>query len=395
MRERSHSGHRADHLQALTVRLQSRITCLGWKISSIFDCRRVRELQPEGSRYILLTMSSQPQSVPQLPPFVRIVQMATAYRFSRALYVAVELGIADQLKDGAKSAEDLAAATQTNADALFRLLRALATVGVFAEAGPREFALTPLSDVLRSDVPGSVRPLVLMLAGDVHWSVYKELGYSVRMGQPAFDHVFGQELWDYLSGHPELSMLVDQTMTVATRMVWPFIAGAYDFSKFETIIDIGGGAGELLAAILKQHKRPRGIVFDLPHAIEHARAAALLPEGRGELIAGSFFEAIPAGGDLYLMKMVVHDWPDEKARVILQKCRHAMSAKGTLLLIEGVVTSDPSSNLLKSSDLEMLVLQNGRERTEEEFRNLLASAGFQLIRIIPANVTSIIEASPI
>jgi hypothetical protein len=357
--------------------------------------RMAGALQPEGGQCILPAMSSQPQPVPQLPPLVRIFQMATAYRFSRALYVAVELGVADQLKDGAKSAEDLAAATQTNADALFRLLRALASVGVFAEAGPREFGLTPLSDALRSDVPGSLRPLVLMLAGDVHWSVYKELGYSVRTGQPAFDHVFGQEVWDYLSGHPELSMVVDQTMTLGSRMMGPFIAGAYDFSKFETIIDVGGGSGELLAAILKQHTRPRGIVFDLPHAIEHARAAALLPEGRGELIAGSFFEAIPAGGDLYLMKTVVHDWPDEKARLILQGCHHAMPGTGTLLLIEGVVTSDASADRLKSSDLQMLVLQNGRERTEEEFRSLLASAGFQLNRIIPANVISIIEASPI
>lgn len=340
-------------------------------------------------------MSSQAQSVPQAPPLVRIYQIVTAYRFSRALYVAVELGIPDQLRDGAKSAEDLAAATQTNADALFRLLRALASVGIFAEAGPREFALTPLSEALRSDVAGSVRPLVLMLAGDTHWTVYKELGYSVRTGHPAFDHVFGQELWDYLSEHPEVSVLVDQAMTLAARMAGPVVAGAYDFSKFETIIDVGGGTGELLAAILKQHSRPRGIVFDLPHAIEHARAASLLPEGRGELIAGSFFEEIPAGGDLYLMKTVVHDWPDEKARVILQKCHHAMKDTSRLLLIEGVVTSDASSDRLKSADLEMLVLQNGRERTEEEFRNLLASAGFQVSRIIPTNVASIIEASPI
>lgn len=340
-------------------------------------------------------MSSQPQSVPQLPPALRIFQMATAYRFSRALYVAVQLGIADLLKDGARSAEDLASTTQANADALFRLLRALASLGVFAEAGPREFALTPLSEALRSDVPGSVSAVVLMLAGDMHWSVYKDLGYSVRTGRPAFDHVFGQELWDYVSEHPDLSMLIDQVMTTGSRLMGPFVAGAYDFSKFETIIDIGGGTGELLAAILKTHAQPRGIVFDLPHAIEHARAACLLPEGRSELIAGSFFEAIPAGGDLYLMKSVIHDWPDEKARVILQKCHDAMPGTATLLLIEGVVTSDSSSDHFKSSDLQMLVLQNGRERTEEEFRSLLASAGFRLNRIIPANVTSIIEASPI
>lgn len=341
-------------------------------------------------------MSSQPPSVPpQLPPIARIYLMATAYRFSRALYVVTQLGIADLMKDGAKSADKLAAATRTNADALFRVLRALASVGVFAEVGPREFALTPVSDALRSDVPGSARSLVLMLAGDMHWSVYKELGYSVRTGQPAFDHVFGKELWDYLSEHPEISTVVDQAMTTGALMMGPVIAEAYDFSKFQTIIDVGGGTGQLMAAILRRHSQPRGIVFDLPHAIEHARAASLLPNGRGDLISGSFFEVIPPGADAYLMKSVIHDWPDDKARVILQKCHAAMSGTGTLLLIEGVVTSDASSDRLKSGDLEMLVMQNGRERTEDEFRRLLASAGFQLNRIVPTPVTSIIEAFPI
>jgi hypothetical protein len=321
--------------------------------------------------------------------------MTTAYRFSRALYMVTQLGIADLMKDGSKSADKLAAATSTNADALFRVLRALASAGVFAEVGPREFALTPVSDALRSDVPGSARSLVLMLAGDMHWSVYKELGYSVRTGQPAFDHVFGEELWDYLSEHPEISTVVDQAMTTGALMMGPVIAEAYDFSRFQRIMDVGGGTGQLMAAILRKHSQPRGIVFDLPHAIEHARAASLLPSGRGELISGSFFEVIPPGADAYLMKSVIHDWPDDKARVILQKCHAAMSGTGTLLLIEGVVTSDASSDRLKSADLEMLVMQNGRERSEDEFRRLLASAGFQLNRIIPTPVTSIIEASPI
>ena len=341
-------------------------------------------------------MSSQPETVPEPPPLARIYQLATGYRISRALCVVTQLGIADLLKDGPKSAEALAAATQSNPDALFRVLRALASLGVFALAGSRKFALTPLSGILRSDVPGSVRGLTLFLAGDPHWDVYKELGYSVRTGEPAFDRVFGQSAWEYFSDHPEVSLLVDQVMALGSGLSGPAIAQAYDFSKFETIMDVGGGNGALLAAVLNKHSKPRGIVFDLPHAIEHARAAGMLPEGRGELIAGDFFQTIPPGADAYLFKNIIHDWPDDKAREILQHCRRAISSSGKLLLMEGVLPSDNSPHPLQVADLEMLVMHAGRERTEEEFRKLLADSGFRMDRLIPTkSMVSIIEASPV
>jgi hypothetical protein len=340
--------------------------------------------------------SSQPHVIGELPPFARIYQMATGYRISRALYVVTELGIADLLKDGPKSAETLAAGTESNPDALFRVLRALASLGVFAETGTREFALTPLSEILRSDVPGSIRDGVLFLGEDLHWAVYQELGYSVRTGQPAFDHVFGQELWQYLSEHPEKSVLVDRAMAAASGSLGPAVAEAYDFSKFQTIMDVGGGTGTLLAAILNKYSRPRGIVFDLPHAIEHARAAHLLPNGRGEWIAGDFFHAIPPGADAYLFKQVIHDWPDEKARAILEQCHHAMAGAGTLLLVEQLIPPDSSPHFSKFADLEMLVLQNGRERTKEDFDRLLADAGFRLNRIVQTKSPMwIIEGSPV
>jgi O-methyltransferase domain/Dimerisation domain len=341
-------------------------------------------------------MSSQPQAVPELPPFARIYQMATGYRISRALCVVTQLGIADLLKDGPKSAEALAAATQSTPDALFRVLRALASLGVFAEVGPHEFALTPLSETLRSDVPGSIRGVVLFLLSDVHWAVYKELGYSVQTGQPAFDHVFGQEVWEYVSEHPEVSRLVDEAMATASRIMVPAIAEAYDFSRFQTIMDVGGGNGTLLSAILNKHSRPRGILFDLPHAIEHARADGLLPEGRSELMAGDFFQTIPPGADAYLFKNVIHDWPDYKARAILQQCHRAMAGAGTLLLAEQLIPPDSSPHPSKFGDLEMLVMQNGRERTEGDFRQLLADAGFRLDRVVPTKSQLwIIEASPV
>jgi O-methyltransferase domain/Dimerisation domain len=340
-------------------------------------------------------MSSQPQAVPGPAPFARIMQLATGYQISQALHVVAQLGLADLLKDGPQSAEELAKVTHTNADALYRVLRALASLGVFAEAGPRSFALTPLSESLRSDVPGSLRALVLFLADNMHWAVFQDLEHSVQTGQPAFDHVFGQKLFQYFGERPQESLLFDQAMAVSGS-IGPAVAEAYDFSKFHTITDVGGGNGALLAAILNEHSRPRGILFDLQHAIEHARAAGLLPAGRSELAVGDFFESIPAGADAYVFKSIIHDWPDDKARTILQVCRRAMSSTGKLLLVELLIPPDSSPDFSKFLDLEMLAIASGRERTEDEFRQLLASAGFRLERIVPTESSfSIIEGWPV
>ncbi len=341
-------------------------------------------------------MSSQPQASPGPPPFARIMQLATGYQISQALHVVAQLGVADFLKDGPQSAEELAKATHTNADALYRILRALASLEVFAEAGPRRFALTPLSESLRSDVPGSLRYLVLFIADNMHWAVFQNLEHSVQTGQPAFDHVFGQKVFEYLGERPRESLLFDQAMAALSGSIGPAVAEAYDFSEFQTITDVGGGNGALLAAILNEHSRPRGILFDLPHAIEHARAAGLLPAGRSELAVGDFFESIPAGADAYVFKSIIHDWPDDKARTILQICRRAISSTGKLLLVEMLIPPDGSPDFSKFLDLEMLAIASGRERTEDEFRQLLASAGFRLDRIVPTRSSFlIIEGSPV
>ena len=272
-------------------------------------------------------------------------------------------------------------------------MRVLADIRVFAEVGPRGFALTPLSETLRSDAPGSVRAAVLYIAGDPQWTVYRELEYGVRTGQPAFDHALGQGPVQYFREHPELSALVDQTMAVYSASTAPAVAEAYDFSKFHTLTDVGGGNGTLLAAILKRHSRLRGILFDLPHVIEHARSAGLLPPERSQMEPGDMFENIPAGADAYMFSSVIHDWQDPTACAILQVCRAAMSSTGKLLLVEMVIAPGNPGPIF--ADLQMLVM-GGRERTEEDFRRLLASAGFRLDRVVSTKSRcSIIESSPV
>ena len=341
-------------------------------------------------------MSAPQQSGPSAPPAAQILQLATGYWLSRALYIAAHLGIADLLKDGPKSASELAAATATNADALYRILRALASVGVFAEAGERQFALTPLSETLRRDAPDSIRAMVLFTGDRLHWSIYGEMLYSVQTGKPAFDHVYGKRPFEYLSEHPEDARVFDEAMTSLSVAANAAIAEAYDFSAFGTILDAGGGNGALLAAILKKYPQPRGILYDLPHVIEHARKKALLPAERSETIAGSFFEHVPSGAGAYLLKHIIHDWDDASAVQIFRICRRAMSDSSKLLVLEMIVPSGSEPAFVKFLDLEMLVLPGGRERTEDEYRQLLASSGFRLTRVIPTHSpVSVIEAEPV
>ncbi|HEX4138242.1 MAG TPA: methyltransferase [Bryobacteraceae bacterium] len=333
---------------------------------------------------------------PTMTPYTRVYDLALAYRFSRALYVAVQLRIPDLLKDGPSSVQTLASATRTEPTVLFQLLSALTTVGVFAQITPGEFSLTPLSETLRSDIPNSLRANVLLLIDDTHWDVYKELGYSIRTGQPAFDRIFGETYWEYLTERPQAALLVDQAMAARSRSVGPAIAEAYDFSQFQTIIDVGGGTGALLAAILKRNPESCGILFDLEHVIQHALATRTVPENRTKLITGNFFDAIPSGADVYVLKNIIHDWPDRKARHILANCRTAISGTGKLLLIETLLAPQMRPDYLATaSDLEMLVMQSGRERTAEDFSGLLMDAHFRLNRVIPTTTPlSIIEASP-
>jgi len=324
----------------------------------------------------------------------QIDEMITAYWVSQAIYAAAKFGIADELKDGPKSVEQLAEATSTNPDALYRLLRALASQGIFAEGEPRHFALTPLADVLRSDVPGSKRALALM-AGDEQFRVWAEIDYSIQTGNIAFDKVYGKPIFEYLGQNPDKARIFDAAMVGIHGRESDIILDAYDFSQFGVIADIGGGNGSQITGILQRHPAMKGILFDLPHVIEAARdriASANLAD-RCQLVGGSFFEAVPEGADAYMLRHIIHDWDDEKSHSILQSCHRAMPANSKLLVVESVIPPGNDPFIGKLLDLVMLLIPGGKERTEDEYRNLFGKAGFELERVVPtAGEVSIVEA---
>jgi SAM-dependent methyltransferase len=315
--------------------------------------------------------------------------MITGSWVSQAVSAAARLGIADVLRDGPKSSEELAPAVGADARALYRLLRALTSVGVFVEDEDSRFGLTPLGAYLQSDVPGSLRAAAIYFGLEELSRAWSHLSYSVQTGQPAFDHVFGMGSFEYLERHPESGRVFHEAMTDLTRQRAAAVVAAYDFAGLKKIVDVGGGQGEFLIAVLKAHPTLTGVLFDLPAAINSAQqaiAAADLTE-RCTLVAGDFFAAVPRGGDAYVLSAVIHDWLDDKARAILQNCHRAMGKNGTLLLIERVLppraersaTLQPYASLV---DLMMMVI-GGQERTEAEFRALYAHAGFALTRVIP------------
>jgi hypothetical protein len=329
-------------------------------------------------------------------PAQQLGQIITAYWKSQAVYAAAELGIADLLRDGPQTAEHLAAATETHPDALFRLLRALASIGIFAETAPRTFELTPLAELLRSDVPGSQRSLARMAGGE-QFQAWGDFLYSVRTGNTAFDHRFGMPVFDFLSRHLEQARIFDGAMVGIHGQETAAVLEAYDFSTIDVLADIGGGNGSKLTAILRAHPRLRGILFDLSHVVERARAAVAEAgvADRCELRGGSFFEDVPAGADAYLMRHIIHDWDDEKSLAILGCIRRRIPATGRLLLVESVIPPGNGPFWAKFLDLTMLAVPGGKERTEAEYSKLLSQAGFRLARIVPtATEISVIEARP-
>jgi len=320
-------------------------------------------------------------------------QMITGYWISQAIYAAAKFAIADHLKDGPKTVGELAGATSTNPDALYRLLRALASVGIFAEGDSRRFSLTPLAEPLRSDVAGSKRALALM-SGDEQFRTWTEIDYSIRTGKVAFDKVFGKPIFDYLGEHPDKARIFDAAMVGIHGRESNAILNAYDFSVFGVVADIGGGNGSQMTEILKKHSRMKGILFDLPHVIERAQeriqASGLLD--RCKLVAGSFFDAVQEGADAYVLRHMIHDWDEEKCLTILRNCHRAMPPASKLLVIESVIPpgNDPFHG--KFLDLVMLLIPGGKERTEAEYRTLFERAGFELTRIVPTgSEVSIIE----
>jgi ubiquinone/menaquinone biosynthesis C-methylase UbiE len=329
----------------------------------------------------------------EMSPHQQLDHMITGYWISQAIYAAAKFDIADHLKDGPKTVGELATATATNADALYRLLRALASVGIFREGESRRFALTPLAEPLRSDVAGSKRALALM-SGDEQFRAWAEIDYSVRTGKMAWDKVFGKPVFDYLGEHPDKARIFDAAMVGIHGRESSAVLDAYDFSAIGVVADIGGGNGSQITEILKKHNRMKGILFDLPHVIERAteRLQAAGLRDRCQLVSGSFFDAVPPGADAYLMRHIIHDWDDDKCLTILRNCHRAMTPSSKLLVVESVIPPGNEPFHGKFLDLVMLLIPGGKERTENEYRTLFERAGFELTRIVPTGTeVSIVE----
>lgn len=327
-----------------------------------------------------------------------MLQIISGFWISRGVYVIAKLGIPDLLKSGPQTAEELAEATQMHAPSLFRILRALASVGVLNSVNGGRFAQTPLSETLVTDAPGSLRWFAVSELGQEHYPAWGNLMHSVKTGEIAFDNFFGVDVWKYFQQNPEDAAVFNNSMSSMTAATNEAILSLYDFSNFGTVVDIGGGHGGLITSILKSNPKVKGVLFDAPEVIEGARPkleTAGVSE-RCETVAGDFFKSVPAGGDAYVMKWIIHDWDDEKSITILRNCRSSMRANGRLILVDCVVPESDEPHFSKFIDLNMLVMTGGKERTAKEFEQLLGAAGFKLLRIIPTELPfGIVEAEPI
>jgi len=324
-----------------------------------------------------------------------IRRMVEGFQVSQAIHVAVTLGIADLLADASRTSDELAAATSTHAPTLYRLLRALASVEVLHELDGRRFELAPLGQPLRSDAPDSVADWAALVGRPYYGQAWHGLMHSVRTGENAFRHVHGTDVWTYRSIRPAESAAFDRAMTSSSRSSNAALLAAYDFGRFRTIVGVGGGNGALLAAVLAAHPDAQGVLFDQPHVV--SRAAALLERAgvasRCRTVGGNFFESVPEGADAYLLRIVIHDWDDEASIRILTVVRHALAKDGRVLIVERVLAPANEGRDAKFSDLNMLVVPGGRERTREEFAALLEASGLRLERVLDTGAFSVVEAA--
>lgn len=331
-------------------------------------------------------------------PSVALMRLVNGYQVSYALHAAATLGIADLLAAGRNRVDELAAATETQADPLYRLLRALAAAGVLHEERDCRFTLTAMGECLRSDAADPVGPWA-MLAGQAYvHRAWEALPHSLRTGEAAFRHVHGVDVWDYRARHPDQSAIFDAAMSGISRRVADAVAGACDFGHFRRVVDVGGGEGVLLACILAGHRTVRGTLFDLPHVV--ARAAPVLSAagvtGRCDVIAGDFFSGVPADGDCYVLKGILHDWDAAAAAAILRACHRAIMPGGTLMVIERLIAPANEGADAKFSDLNMMIVPGGRERTRDEFEALFIAAGFRLIDVVATGTRmSVLRAEPV
>lgn len=343
---------------------------------------------------IVESNSSQPVAVSPngAPPEAALTQILMGSLASQALYVAAKLGIADLLVDGPRPVAELATATDTDAPSLYRVLRALASIGVFEEQDQQVFALTPTAEPLRSDVPNSLRDVTIFWGEDWHWEVWGKILYSVKTGKSAWAQIHGEEVFDYFAKNQEAARVFDRAMTSFSSVATKAVLEAYDFSDIKTLVDIAGGHGRLLNGVLEANPSIKGVLFDLPHVIESAKQTTTVG-GRCEYVTGDFFASVPAGGDAYMMKHIIHDWDDERAITILKNIKDAMNPGGRVLVVESVIADGNGQDFGKLLDIEMLVSPGGKERTAAEYEDLFKRAGLRLTRIVPTKSPySVIEA---
>ena len=336
------------------------------------------------------------EAQPQMPPAAQMMQMAMGFIVSQAISVAARLYLADHLNKGAKTLSELAEITGTHEPSLYRLLRALTSVGVFQTDAEGHYTNTPLSEVLRSDVPDSMRAAAHMICDREHWQPHGNMLHSVKTGGIAFEHTFGLPVFPYFAQNAEAAEVFDNAMTSFSRGISKAVVDTYDFSEAQTIADIGGGHGLVLATVLRSTPQAAGILFDQPQVVEGAGEvlAAEGADGRVEKISGDFFQEIPVEADIYLMKFIIHDWNDEQSETILNNLAKSAKPGAKVLLIETVVEEqDNVPSMSKVMDLNMLVMTGGKERTEKEYAELFEKTGFKLTRVIPTpSPTQIVEA---
>lgn len=323
-----------------------------------------------------------------------MLEMLFSPWISISLAAAAKFGVADQLESGPKTTEELAAALKVHEESLYRVLRALASVGVFHEGENRTFSQTPLSEVLRTNAKPSVRFAAATLLDNWHWGNLGGICSTLENGRSAAENLHGMGIFEYLAAHPKEAAGFNKCMTNLSSGEGPAIAASYDFSRFKHIVDVGGGAGGMLAAILDSTPELRGTLFDQPSVLEQAKSDGLLDAfgGRADMVGGDFFESVPADADAYIMKHIIHDWDDELATKILGNCRRAMKQGGTLLVVDRVIGPPNAPDPKKFFDVAMMLMPGGRERTELEWNQLFAKAGFRLTRIAPLPIPqSVIE----
>lgn len=334
----------------------------------------------------------------EVPPSAAMMKLITGYWVSQAIGTVALLGVADHLAQGPRQCEELAGAVEADPQALYRVLRLLASLGVFAEPAPGLFELTPLGETLRSDSPGSVRNFAITETAPGHWLPWGLLAESVRTGQPMARQALGMEIFEWYAKNPDEAGYFSAAMGNLSALAAGELVRVYDFSAVRTVADIGGAHGVMVSAVLQANPAARGILFDLPHVIDTAGdviATAGLSE-RCELVSGDFFEAVPSGADLHILKQIVHDWNDEQATRLLRNCHQALAPGGKLLLVEMVIPPDNRPSPAQAMDLNMLVVLGGQERTGEQFTGLCDAAGFRLERIIATHSPfSVIEATRI